>query len=92
LISYSARWFIEPVKKVDWWIRINMKYSAGIPEKYFSQFKQDFQTLNGNLFAQVMTENQRFRLPDGAQNVSVPTLVVEAKENTVLCFNRCRIL
>ncbi len=47
LISYSVKWFTEPFKKVDWWIRLNMKYSAGVPGKYFSQFKQDFQNLKG---------------------------------------------
>lgn len=80
LIAASVRWFVEPFKNIDAWIRINMKYSAGVPEKYFPQFKKDFQNMTGDLFAHVMVENQRFRLPDGLQNVSVPTLVVAGKK------------
>jgi hypothetical protein len=65
---------------MDWWIRINMKYSAGVPEKYFPQFKKDFQNLTGDQFAHALVENQNFRLPAGLQNVSVPTLVVAGKK------------
>ncbi|MGZ9165809.1 MAG: alpha/beta fold hydrolase [Anaerolineales bacterium] len=80
LIASSVKWFVEPFKKVDWWIRLNMKYSAGIPEKYYPQFKRDFQNLTGELFAHVMVENQRFRLPQGLERVSVPSLVVAGKK------------
>ena len=80
LIAASIRWFVEPFKNIDWWIRLNMKYSAGIPEKYFPQFKKDFQGLTGELFAHVMLENQRFRLPDGLKRVPVPTLVVAGQK------------
>lgn len=76
LIATSIKWFVEPFKNNDWWMRLNMKYSAGIPERYYPQFKRDFQNLTGELFAHVMVENQRFRLPDGLERVSVSTLVV----------------
>ncbi len=79
LIASSVKWFVEPFKNVDWWIRINMKYSAGVPEKYFPQFKNDFQNLTRESFAHVMVENQRFRLPDGLERVNVPTMVVAGK-------------
>ena len=79
LIASSVKWFVEPFKNNDWWIRLNMKYSAGVPEKYFPQFKKDFQNMTGDSFTHVMTENQRFRLPDGLQRVDVPTLVVAGK-------------
>ena len=76
LMALAVKWSVEPFKNVDWWIRLNMKYSAGIPEKYFPQFKKDFQNLSGELFAHVVVENQRFRLPKGVERVTVPTLVV----------------
>jgi hypothetical protein len=57
-----------------------MKYSSGIPEKYYPQFRRDFQNLTGDLFAHVLVENQRFRLPVGLERVSVPTLVVAGKK------------
>jgi len=80
LIAFCVKWFVEPFKNMDWWIRINMKYSAGIPEKYYPQFKKDFQSLTGDFFAHIIVENQRFRLPDGLERVSVPTLVVAGKK------------
>ncbi len=36
---------VPPFKNNDWWIRLNMKYSAGMPEAYFPQFKETFQNL-----------------------------------------------
>lgn len=80
LIASSIKWFVEPFKNIDWWIRLNMKYSSGIPEKYYPQFRRDFQNLTGDLFAHVLVENQRFRLPVGLEGVSVPTLVVAGKK------------
>lgn len=79
LIAFSVKWFVEPFRNVDWWIRLNMKYSAGVPEIYYPHFKKDFQNLTGDLFAQVMVQNQRFRLPEGLRQISVPTLVVAGK-------------
>jgi pimeloyl-ACP methyl ester carboxylesterase len=76
LISSSVKWFVEPFKHMDWWIRLNMKYSAGVPETYYQQFKKDFQSLTGERFAHVMVENQHFRLPAGLERVQVPSLVV----------------
>ena len=80
LIAASVKWFVEPFKKVDWWIRLNMKYSAGIPEKYYSQFKKDFQGITGSSFTNIMVENQGFRLPKGLAQVTAPTLVVAGKK------------
>jgi pimeloyl-ACP methyl ester carboxylesterase len=80
LVATSIKWFVEPFRNIDWWIRLNMKYSAGVPDKYYSQFKRDFQNLTGDLFAHVLVENQRFRLPEGLDRVAVPTLVVAGKK------------
>jgi len=57
-----------------------MKYSAGVPDAYYPQFKNDFQHMTGDQFAHVMIENQRFRMPQGLENVTVPTLVVAGKK------------
>jgi pimeloyl-ACP methyl ester carboxylesterase len=80
LIAASVKWFVEPLKNMDWWIRVNMKYSAGVPETYFPQFKKDFQNLTGEQFAHALVENQKFRLPDGLQKIVTPTLVVAGKK------------
>jgi hypothetical protein len=34
-----------PFPEHDGWIRLNMKYAAGVPETYFAEFKRDFQAL-----------------------------------------------
>jgi pimeloyl-ACP methyl ester carboxylesterase len=80
LIAASVKLFVEPFKNMDAWIRLNMKYSAGVPGIYFPQFKKDFQHMTGDQFAHVMVENQRFRMPQGLEKVTVPTLVVAGKK------------
>jgi pimeloyl-ACP methyl ester carboxylesterase len=71
---------IPPFKNNDWWIRLNMKYSAAIPEAYFPQFKQTFQTYTRDSFIHLMVENQSFRLPSGLDKADVPVLVVAGKK------------
>ena len=79
LIALSYRWSVTPFKNNDWWIRLNMKYAAGVPDSYFPQFKESFQILTENGFTNVMLENQRFRIPDGLNSVKTPTLIVCGK-------------
>jgi pimeloyl-ACP methyl ester carboxylesterase len=73
-LSYDMA--IPPFKNADWWIRLNMKYAAAIPEAYFPQFKEAFQGYTRDSFVHLMVENQSFRLPAGLEKVSVPALVV----------------
>ena len=80
MIAWSVKWSVEPFKNSDWWIRINMKYSAGVPDAYYPQFKADFQDISEEQFTHIIIENQRFRLPDGLGQVQVPTLVVAGKK------------
>jgi pimeloyl-ACP methyl ester carboxylesterase len=79
LIRLSYRWAVTPFKNNDWWVRVNMKYAAGVPEAYFSQFRQSFQSLTEDGFTNVMLENQRFRIPVGLERVQTPTLIVCGK-------------
>jgi len=76
LIGLSYRLTVTPFKNNDWWIRVNMKYSAGVPEKYYPQFRQSFQNLTEESFINVMLENQRFRIPSGLERAQTPTLIV----------------
>jgi pimeloyl-ACP methyl ester carboxylesterase len=80
LIALSYRYFVEPLKNNDWWIRLNMKYAAGVPEQYYLPFSQSFKSLTESGFANVMIENQRFRLPRGLNRVKVPTLIITGKK------------
>ena len=80
LIALSYRWFVAPLKNSEWWIRLNMKYAAGIPERYYLSFSQSFKSLTEFGFANVMVENQRFRLPQGLDRVKAPTLIISGKK------------
>jgi pimeloyl-ACP methyl ester carboxylesterase len=85
MIRMLYRWSVEPFKNSDWWIRLNMKYAAGVPEKYYSQFKEDFQNNSEAAFTHLMLENQSFRLPPGLERATAPTLVVVgAKEYSAM--------
>jgi pimeloyl-ACP methyl ester carboxylesterase len=79
LIALSFRWSVPPFKNIEWWVRLNMKYAAGVPDKYYPQFSQTFCELTESGFTNLMVENQRFRLPQGLERVKVPTLVVVGK-------------
>jgi pimeloyl-ACP methyl ester carboxylesterase len=79
LVGLSFRWAVEPFKNNAWWIRLNMKYAAGVPEKYYPQFSQTFRGLTQSGFTNLMVENQRFRMPPGLERVQAPTLIVVGK-------------
>lgn len=75
LIRWSFRVSVPPYRNSDGWIRLNMKYSAGIPETYFPQFKTEFQQLTEDGFTHLMLENQRFRQPAGLEKCTSEVLV-----------------
>jgi pimeloyl-ACP methyl ester carboxylesterase len=79
LVALSYRWSVPPFKNSEWWIRLNMKYAAGVPEKYYPQFRQNFREMTESGFTNVMIENQRFRLPQGLDHVKTPTLITVGK-------------
>jgi pimeloyl-ACP methyl ester carboxylesterase len=79
LIGLSYRWFVTPFKTNDWWIKVNMKYAAGVPEKYYEDFRRSFQGLTEKGFSNLMVENQRFRIPSGLEKVQSPVLIVFGK-------------
>jgi pimeloyl-ACP methyl ester carboxylesterase len=79
LVGLSYRWFVTPFKNSDWWVKVNMKYAAGVPEKYFANFREAFQGLTEAGFTNIMMENQRFRIPSGLEKAQTPTLIVCGK-------------
>jgi pimeloyl-ACP methyl ester carboxylesterase len=79
LMAASHRWFIEPLKNNDWWIRLNMRYSAGIPDEYYPDFKHSFQAATESGTANMLYSGMRFRLPDGLEKAGVPVLVAVGK-------------
>lgn len=85
MLAWAYRMSVPPFRNSDWWIRINMKYSAGIPEQFFTPFKKEFQQMTERGFVNLMLANQRFRLPQGLEQAIAPTLVIAgSKEYAVM--------
>jgi hypothetical protein len=87
LVALAYRWSVPPFKNSEWWIRLNMKYAAGVPESYYPHFSQTFRGLTESGFVNVMIENQRFRLPQGLEQVRAPTLIIVGKHGSLT--SRC---
>lgn len=80
IIRWSFRLSVPPFRNNDWWIRLNMKHAAGVPEEYFAQFKRDFQAMSEDGFTHLMVENQRFRLPQRLEKAALPVLVLAGRK------------
>lgn len=80
LLGWLFRVSIPPFRNADWWIRLNMKYSAGVPDQFFPQFKKDFQTMTEGEFVNLMIANQTYRLPSGLDEAIAPTLVLASSK------------
>ncbi len=79
LIGMLFKMSVPPFRDNDWWIRLNMKHAAGIPEQYFDQFKASFQATTESQFVNLMVANQTYRLPQGLEKVNLPVLVTCGK-------------
>ena len=92
VLKWTYRTSIAPFRHNNFWIRLNMKYSAGIPDAYFEQFKKDFQEMSESNFVHLMHANQTFRLPEGLQKADAPTLIIAGqKEYRVMKQSACDI-
>jgi pimeloyl-ACP methyl ester carboxylesterase len=69
---------IEPLNRYDWWIRLNMR-SYGIPVRFLPEMRATYRSLTADAFVHLLVENQCYRLPDGLERVTSPTLVVGGK-------------
>jgi len=76
MLAWSFRLFVTPFKNADWWMRLNMKYAAGVPDAFYPYFKKDFQDLSEEEYVNLMLANQAFRLPAGLDKAAAPTLVI----------------
>lgn len=76
LISALFKMSVPPFRNSDWWIKLNMKYAAGIPDAFYPQFKADFQAMTESQFVNLLVANQTFRMPEGIENAKVPALIV----------------
>jgi len=70
VLTWTYRTSIGPFRNVDWWIRWNMRSAAGVPDEYFSDFRESFRALSEDGFVNLMAANQSFRLPEGLGEVT----------------------
>ena len=75
----SYRWFMAPFKHNDWWIRLNMRGSAGVGEEFYPEFKRSFQETTESGFTNLMVNALHFHLPQRLEKVTAPVLVVVGK-------------
>jgi pimeloyl-ACP methyl ester carboxylesterase len=80
MLAWSYRLSIPPFRNSDWWIRLNMRYAAGVPDEFYSYFKKDFQEMTESEFVNLMLANQDFRLPSGLDKATASTLVVAGRK------------
>ncbi len=76
-----AYWtMMAPFKNWEAWIRLNARYSAGVPEAYFEHFRRDFQAMSRDAWVNVMSANLGYRLPAGLERCHSPALVMVGKK------------
>jgi len=76
VLGFSHATSIALMRNSDWWIRLNMRSAAGVPDAYFDDFRESFRTLSKDGFVDLMRANQTFRLPAGLDHVQARVLVV----------------
>ncbi len=92
ILAWMFRLSVPPFRNNEWWMRLNMKYSAAIPEEFFPQYKANFQLMNESQFVNLILENQKFRLPAGLEKTTVPTLVIIGKREYAVVRESARQL
>lgn len=84
--------FIRPWRQNDRILRWMMKSMTGISETYFSEFKQNLQSITLSGWTHTMSEYYRYRLPHGIQSVQNPVLLVAGEHETVEVLPTHRLL
>jgi pimeloyl-ACP methyl ester carboxylesterase len=79
MLAATYRWGAAPFLRWDWFVRLNMRYAAGVPYRYFTEFRETSLHLTADSFGHAIYENQLFRLPTGLDKVHTPVLVVAGK-------------
>jgi pimeloyl-ACP methyl ester carboxylesterase len=92
LLAFLYRWSMSPSFQKDWWIRLNMKYSAGIPDEFFPQFREDFVGMKKEAFVNLMSANQTFRLPQGVERFGGEVLIVYGRHEYKAMRESARLL
>jgi pimeloyl-ACP methyl ester carboxylesterase len=92
VMRWSHRIFMKPFTHWDWWMRLNMKYAAGIPVEYYPEFKRIFQTMSEDAWTHIMVEGLTFRIPSGLDKVKTRVLAVAGKSEYNSMRNSIKML
>jgi len=76
MLAFAYTTSVALPRNSDWWIRLNMRSAAGVPDAFFDDFRESFRTLSKEGFVDLMRANQTFRLPDGLERVRGRVLAV----------------
>lgn len=91
LLGLAFRLSVPPFRKNDWWMKLNMKYSAAIPDEYYPSYRANFQIMNESQFINILLANQSFRLPQNLRSTA-PTLLVVGKREYPVMKESARLL
>ena len=92
ILAWSFRLSVPPFRKNEWWMRLNMKNAAAIPEEFFPQYRDNFQRMTESQFVNVMVANQHFRMPANLAKVTVPALAIAGKREYAVMKESARQL
>ncbi|MGE5222531.1 MAG: alpha/beta fold hydrolase [Omnitrophica WOR_2 bacterium] len=92
LLAWTFRLSVPPFRNSAWWMKMNMKYSAAIPDEYFSSYRANFQIMNESQFVNLILANQEFRLPGNLDKATAQTLVVVGRREYSVMKESARLL
>jgi pimeloyl-ACP methyl ester carboxylesterase len=80
MLAWSYRLAMAPFKQNDGWIKLNMKYAAGVPEALYPQFKRSFQETTEDEFVGMLYAGLHYRQPAGLEKAAARTLVLAGEK------------
>ena len=92
LLAWAYRLSVPPFRKNEWWMRLNMRRAAAIPDEFYPQYRDNFQHIPESQFVNLILANQAFRMPENLGPVAVPTLVVVGKHEYPVMKQSARLL
>jgi pimeloyl-ACP methyl ester carboxylesterase len=76
MLAWTYRLAMAPFRGADWYIRMNMKGAAGVPDKFFPEFKSSFQSTGERAFVETLYHGTHYHMPAGLEKANRPALVV----------------
>lgn len=90
MIYLLARLYF-PFKHHKVFIKANMR-AWDVPHEFYERFQEDTIRLEKEYYLQMIKEHLSYRLPDGLDQVEVPTLILVGKSEPNLLYHCARVL